>query len=79
MTKRKTLQDTAQHVFELSVEEAERARKLEAEIQKLKLANAALQLAGASALGFIRRHQSGQSVDGLAVRKLLLRTIRRAA
>lgn len=78
MTKRKTLQDTAQHVFELSIEEAERAKKLEAELLKLREKMAEMQVANASALGFISRHH-GNSSEGFAVRKLLMETSRRAA
>lgn len=75
---RRHAHDTAQHAFDLITGEIERAQKLEAELRKLKRQLQALKLANASALAFIRRHQSGHSVEGLGVRKLLRNTMEAA-
>lgn len=59
-------------------EERKRAEKLETELRKLKTLLHEMKIANASALAFIRRHQSGQSAEGLGVRKLLRETMEAA-
>lgn len=76
---RRTAHDAAQHVFDLIASEAERAEKLETEVRKLRKQVDAMKIANASALGFIKRHQIGNSLDGFGIRKLLLKTMKGAA
>ena len=80
--KKRNGHDTAQHAFDLIVGEVERAKKLEAELRKLqKIHNEMkmeVKLVAATAASFIRR-KNGESAEGFALRKLLLKTVRRAA
>ena len=64
---------------DLALDERERTEKLEREIQKLKAIVAQQRLASASALAFLKSHDIGNSVQGLAVRRLLAETAKRRA
>lgn len=64
---------------DLALDERERTEKLEREIEKLKAIVAQQRLASASALGFLKNHEVGNSVQGMAIRKLLTETLKRRA
>jgi len=71
--------DKLTEAADLALDERERSEKLEREIQKLKAIVAQQRMASASALGFIKAHAIGNSVEGMVVRRLLTETLKRKA
>lgn len=64
---------------DLAFEEHARAEKLRLELRKERRRREAYRMALANALGFIKSHAIGNSVEGLHVRKHIVKTLRRAA